>query len=393
VTAHAERRDAARAAAAFAVFEDVPGIEPSVLADLALAAVRAGGTVAARTPAARAVLSAATADDLGPALGLAEPERSDVLLTLAEIVPPALALPVADALAGTGRPPLSPRLAAVLGLADPGRCAALLDALEQAYGAGSPVLVEATVEVVVAAGDAGAEPPVDAARRWHALAGGEQHRLAEAELAVGRLRLAARREPGAAVAMLAEALDAVGAEAVAVGADAVLGRLGATDARVRALLDDPRLYPGERAALLRASSWETTDGVTAAEAVALAEAVAGGPPDRDAAAAAHNLLALCARLGAAEAAAAVVALLGPEPWAAWNATWGPARKHGGRPPETYLDALGAALAAAEPGVAADVGPAPAWAQADPEWQRELVRVKANPGLKLPWWRPWGGGLP
>jgi hypothetical protein len=44
-------------------------------------------------------------------------------------------------------------------------------------------------------------------------------------------------------------------------------------------------------------------------------------------------------------------------------------------------------------VAADVGPAPAWAQADPEWQRELVRVKANPGLKLPWWRPWGGGLP
>lgn len=393
MSAQAVDRDiVARAAAAFAAAEELPEIEVSVLVDLALAIVQAGGEVDANRPAARAVVAAVTTGDLAPALTTDEPNRGDILLTLAEVVPPQRATQLADALAATGPVPISPRLAALLGLADANRCASFLAALAEAYGEGSAVVAEAVVEVIVSATDSGVPPPAAAATRWDELLRGDLHGAAEAEIAVGRLRLEARRDAQAAVALLSETVDAVGAEASAVGADAVLGRLGATDGRARALLTDERLFPEERAVLLCAASWESTAGVDGVAVLEVAEALAGAPAARETAAAAHHLLALCARLGDAAAAASIVAKLHPVPWAAWNATWAPTRKRGD-PPDAYLDALATAIADISPRPAMDPGPGPAWSLLSPQWQRDYVGLKALPALALPWWRPWEGGLP
>jgi hypothetical protein len=290
--------------------------------------------------------------------------------------------------------PVSPRLPAVLALADEQACGSLLAALADQFGPGSPVWAAAVVEAFIAAHDADVPPPPTVARAWDELLAGDPHGAAEAERSTGRLRLQARRDPAAALPLLDEAIGAVGTDRAETAIEAVLGRLGAVDESAAAAFVAADVWrPDERALLFRASVWAAPPPEAPARLAALARAVGTAElPPLQLWAASHELLAACARVGDAALAVDLVRTLGPPGWTVWNATWAPARKRGADP-AAYVAALAAALAAPAGAAAQDTAPAPSWGLLPTSWQRDYAWLKALPLGALPWWRPWGGGLP
>lgn len=356
------------------------GVEdPVLVADAAVAGVRAGDRVEA--PPAAAALAALVRDStLAPLLALPPDGRAGALVAAAELVPEALAPALADAFLAEGVPPLSSRLARLCAAADGAACVRLLDA---AGALGDDVWAGLAGEVVVAAADGLAAVPRAVEER---LAGLDPGALAERELLTLRLRLAAREDPWAALPLAVEAIDAVGVYGVETGVEAVLGRTGPAGAS--AFAGRPLTV---RALVRRASGWEVED-----DASALPELVRELAAEHDPEAAwtaGFELAAAAARLGDAELAAAAVAAVGLPHWGAWNAVWAPLRKRGGAGARV-LDAVAAALARTEPGRAADgAGPPPGWADLPAPLLRAYAELRSRADLGLPWWRPWDGGLP
>jgi hypothetical protein len=350
-----------------------------LLADAAVACVRTGEEVVA-PPVAAALADAVAAGRLGAVLALPGAERAAALDAAAEVVPQELAPAVAEAVLADGGLPLSGRLAVLCAVASPTVAARLLDA---ARGFGDDVWAGLVAELVVAAADRRVPPSPGVRAELDAL---DPLGLAQRELLTLQLRLAARDDAAAALPLVVEAVDAVGAYGVEPGIEAVLGRTGPAGTAsfaARPLAD--------RALARRAAAWEAPDGPAALRAL-LAE-LAGERDPEAAWTTGFELLGASARLGDAPLAAAVVEAWAPPAWGAWNAVWAPLRKRGSDA-QRVLDAVEGALTRITPGPAADgAGPPPAWEELPPPLQRAYAELRSRPDLGLPWWRAWDGGLP
>jgi hypothetical protein len=374
--------------------ERLPGIDPAVRFEMAAILAWAGAKPEPiASPLARAFYNFAVTGSAGSALALAEPDRTDALILLASACSAETALEIAAALDTLGTsPPLSPNFSAALAAASPSAWERLLVQVATSFDPG--VYAETLVEGLLAGQDAGVELPSGAHEAWDRLLAVPGS--AEVEVYVGRLRFAARSDPAGSLDLLDEAIGAVGADAVAVGADAVLGRLASLDSTAagRFIREGPWQIE-ERAQLLHSAVWEIRSASLSLEFAAL---VASLEADHDTTArelwlATFHLLAISARLGDADAAVRIVSATEPAHWMVWNAVWAPLRKRGEHPTR-FVDAIHSALVNSGQGAAGRYKPMPpSVAKLTPEEVHRYIRLKALPIPGVPWWCPWGGGLP
>jgi hypothetical protein len=262
---------------------------------------------------------------------------------------------------------------------------------------------ECVAEAMIGCEDAGVRPPPLVASEFAALTEASTPHSVRVCGYESRLRLVARRNPHAALLLLDEADGEVGCSQVERGLEAVLGRLalidrGAPERYVsdrRDRLVDAILGFRARLTLIAGPSDGPCLDVLIAQ---LEQAISQDQISRrDAWTAAFELLWAAARLGTAAAAERIIRATGPPGWSILNATWVPSRRRGlagNVEPTGFLDRIAGAMEWADSGAAShDPPPAPDWNELPRAMAEDYWRLRALPIGGLPWWTPWGAGLP
>jgi hypothetical protein len=327
---------------------------------------------------------------------LDETQISTFLSDLSSFVDAPLAAAVDDALAKYGVAP-SPRLAAVLAISEPARCAGMLARLKDADEMYD--LVPALSAAHLARLDRNLAVPRAFTEMWTEIDRDKPPSDCEAAVYEARLKLEARRDPIAAIASLRDAVLQVGGTYLGAGLTAVVTRAATVDrATAWALTRDLR-WATARALALEGLAWIEPRAVEIEPTLRglLDEWRAGGPNiDKSPTGAfqlAMPLLAASAHARRADLGHAVIKVLGPSPFEIKMATGHETRRanleDGAWRPETWdgwVDPRPDGAAAAMPAAAAlpeldDVALA-AW------WKLDTLPLR-----ELPWYRPEDDRLP
>jgi hypothetical protein len=358
------------------------------LTDVALAARRLGhpvdeGSLLGQVAVALEALDGGSSTRLEAVLRrMPQADRRELLVALDAVVPRHHAGVLLDVVDALGVTPSHPRLARLLAEVGPETALRLLDLLPARHPDG--VVMDQLWSMRLAMLDAAVDPPAALAER---MAGGGLGRTAALRHAAGQVREAARTSPARASVMLAGLLGRAGLAEVADAATAVFDRLapgdppgvplGTTglDVRALALLCRAQHSEGAGTAALAASAGRLVDEVGAM----------AGDPDADLGVvwgATTHLLGAATTIGSTDLLDHEAVALEPEPWLVLAATWRPARRRraAGRPvPIDTLDRL----------LDGDIDPLGLAARD----RRNLLAVKSDPTLDLPWWNPWEAGTP
>jgi hypothetical protein len=292
-----------------------------------------------------------------------------------------------------------PRLLA----ADPDRLARLIRDCAELMGPRSLSWAQCVSEAMMGCQDAGTAPPPLLTTEFQALIETTTPHSIRTEGYQARLRLAARSDPAGALTLLKEACWEVGCYEVEHGLEAVLGRLARINrpAFDRYLAEQTNSLP-EQALAFRAGIEPHDEPAEGERLSVMVEQLEGAIardelPDRDIWTAAFELLRAAARLGAVAAAQRIIRAAGPPQWTILNATWAPTRRRGlegDADAMRFLERISAALDGAGSGPASrDQPPAPEWSEFPPPLPAEYWRLRALPLEQLPWWTPWGAGMP
>jgi hypothetical protein len=251
--------------------------------------------------------------------------------------------------------------------------------------------------------DAGTEAPPIVAQEFQALLEADTPHSIRIESYQARLRQAARQNPEAALPLLREACREVGVYEVDLGLEAVLGRLAMVNRKAWAdFVKEHADGFAEKALFFRAGVWADGNGTSRADlAILVGElerlTAEKGITERDSWTAAFELLAAAARLGGAGAAERIIYCTGPPLWTVLNATWAPARRRaleGDREACVWVDRVDGAPIETGAGPASEnPPPAPYWSKFPWSLQVDYWHLRALPVERLPWWTPWGAGLP
>ena len=321
-------------------------------------------------------------------------QRRGFLSHLSALADASLAADVADATAQSNVDP-SPRLAAVLALADTDRCVALLARLQDDVSELLPALSAAYLARV----DRGLPVPAPIAAMWASFADGAPPTSGAAEIYEARLKLQARQDPMVALTQLPEIVLEVGATDLGSGIAAVVSRaVGLDRGAAWALTRDLRWAHGRALAL---------EGIARVEphAVEIEPIVRGlldewrrpGPNiDRSPSGAfrlANPLLATCAHARRPDLALAVIELLGPSPFEIRSATAHETRRANMADGQWTPEHWDLWTASSHDGAAAALPAAGALPDLDPAALGAWWKLATLPLQELPRSRPEGDGLP
>jgi len=294
------------------------------------------------------------------------------------------------------------RLPSLLAVHDVDRLLRLADDAARVAGRRSAVWADCVIEGVFAMMDAGLEPPQRLEEELRALTSDPSVPNEEKNYDI-RLRLAARRNPHAALSMLEEASGNVGYDAVLDGVGAVLGRLARLDrAALASYLDEHTYSLDERVCAFSSAVWEHPMPEDRDRLVRLADALEhdprpGGLFPREYMVASCTLVEVAARLGMPDVAARIIEFAGPPEWTILSFTGSKCRKRGlegDGDAISFLDRIAGSMPRAGQGRASiDQLPPPVWAAYPSSLRLGLWRLLALPIPKMPWWSPWGAGLP